>query len=71
MTWFDIPTEHRANRQCATKACARQPIAHFEHGGVGSDYCAECADRIECMRIKSADTNREMDELERALGIEI
>jgi hypothetical protein len=66
--WFDIPVEHRADRRCVTKGCDAQPVARFEASGVGSDYCAECADRIERMRIRSAETNREIDDLERTFG---
>ena len=66
--WMPLRLGERMTRLCASKECGRLPDFHFEHGGVGSDYCTECAQRIERMRIKSAETNREIDELERLFG---
>lgn len=68
MAWRDIPTEFRANRRCATEGCREMPVAHFEHGDVGSDYCSDCADRIERMRIRAEESNRQIDELEAAFA---
>jgi hypothetical protein len=68
MTWTSIPPALGFKRRCASKDCDRYPVAHFEHSGVGSDYCLPCSQRIERMRIKSTETNREIDELERVFG---
>ena len=49
MTWFDIPTEHRSERYCASDGCGKEAVARFEAGGVGSDYCVECVTKIDAM----------------------
>ena len=47
MQWFDIPTEHRAGRECASAGCGEQATARLEAGGVGSNYCSGCRAQIE------------------------
>jgi hypothetical protein len=66
--WLDLPDEERAKRRCTTNGCGGSPVARFEAGNIGSDYCIECADRVERMRVRSAESNREIDELERIFG---
>lgn len=46
---------------CATETCNQMGVAadvRFERGGVGSYYCADCARRIERMRVKADDGAR-------------
>lgn len=33
--------------KCASVGCGSRAIWHFESGGVGSDYCDQCRDRID------------------------
>lgn len=33
-------------RKCTTDGCEEQAIDHIIMGGIGSDYCIECADKI-------------------------
>lgn len=33
-------------KKCATDGCEGQPIDHIIMGGIGSDYCLDCADKI-------------------------
>ncbi len=47
MQWFDLPTEHRAGRECASAGCGEQATARLEAGGVGSDYCSDCVAKID------------------------
>lgn len=61
-------TADEGEGECATMDCANPPLVRFVTGGIGSNYCAPCARRIERMRIRSIETNREIDELEAEFG---
>jgi hypothetical protein len=45
-TWRWLKLGERMNRRCASEGCPQVPVEHYEHDGVGSDYCMHCADRI-------------------------
>lgn len=38
----DVP-----NRVCATYDCDERPVARYERGGIGSYYCADCAEALD------------------------
>jgi hypothetical protein len=44
--WTPLKLGQCMNRHCASEGCGQQPTERFESGDVGSDYCAECADKI-------------------------
>lgn len=62
MQWFDIPTEFRAERRCASDGCSGVPVARFEAWGVGSDYCAECVEQIEKVAERASAPDAAIDE---------
>lgn len=67
-TWQQLPPETMEGRECASANCDGVPVVNFTAGDVGSDYCAACAWKIEHMRVQSAASNREIDELENTFG---
>lgn len=58
--WFDIPIEHRAGRECA--GCREEAAAVFEAGGIGSDYCAECAEKVKQVLVEVNTPNEAIDD---------
>lgn len=44
--WFDLKGDARLGR-CTTEGCGGQPTSRLEAGGVGSDYCSGCREKIE------------------------
>ena len=44
--WFKLTGDERLGR-CTTNRCGGQPTWHLERGGVGSDYCSGCKEKIE------------------------
>lgn len=66
--WRALSERDRKRFMCASTNCDEMAVVHFEAEGVGSYYCPECARRIERLRVRSAETNREIDELEAAFG---
>ena len=44
--WFRLTGDERLGR-CATEGCGQQPTSRLEHGGVGSNYCSACREKIE------------------------
>ncbi len=66
--WEQLTADEGEDGKCASKQCSNPPLVRFVAGGVGSNYCAPCASRIERMRIRSIESNREIDELERVFG---
>lgn len=46
MTWFDLKGDERLGR-CAGEGCGGQPTSRLEVGGVGSNYCSGCRNRID------------------------
>lgn len=62
MRWYDIPTEHRADRRCASDGCMGQPVARFEAWGIGSDYCADCAKQVEKVVERASAPDEAIDE---------
>ena len=65
--WTALPMYERRG-QCATQNCTNTPAVAFDVGDVVSPYCPECARKIERMRTRVAESNREIDELEAAFG---
>lgn len=45
MAWFKLSGDARLGA-CATENCWQQPTWRFEGGGVGSNYCSACRERI-------------------------
>lgn len=45
MPWFRLNGDARLGA-CATDNCWGQPTWRFEGGGVGSNYCSGCRERI-------------------------
>lgn len=43
--WFELRGDARLGR-CATEGCGGQPTWRLEAGGVGSDYCSGCREKI-------------------------
>ena len=43
--WFGLKGDERL-KQCASEGCGGQPTWRLEAGGVGSDYCSGCKDKI-------------------------
>lgn len=66
--WEQLTVDLSEDRACATMNCDGVPVVRFLAGGVGSDYCAPCARRIERMRVRSIESNRQIDELEAEFG---
>lgn len=66
--WETLMPDEQHGR-CTTMGCNGRPHARLIAGGVGSDYCVDCAPRIERMRLRSIETNREIDELEGIFGV--
>ena len=46
MSWFKLTGDARLGR-CASEGCGGQPTERLESGGVGSDYCSGCREKIE------------------------
>lgn len=46
MTWFKLSGDSRLNK-CASEDCFGQQMWRLEAGGVGSNYCSGCKERIE------------------------
>lgn len=66
--WEQLTADLSEARECASMNCNGVPVVRFEAGGVGSDYCAPCARRIERMRVRSIESNRQIDDLEAVFG---
>lgn len=66
--WTALPTYEQTSGECASLDCHERPAVAFEAGNVVSVYCPDCARRIERMRDRAAESNREIDELERIFG---
>lgn len=66
--WEQLTAEECEDGRCTSERCDNPPLVRFIAGGVGSNYCAPCSRRIERMRIRSIESNREIDELERIFG---
>lgn len=66
--WSELPSYEQAKGACSSFNCVEHPVVAFEKDGVVSVYCADCATRIERMRVRSIESNREIDELESAFG---
>jgi hypothetical protein len=43
--WFDLKGDERLSR-CASEGCGGQPTFRLEAGGVGSNYCSGCRQKI-------------------------
>lgn len=43
--WFELTGDARLGR-CASDHCGGQPIWRLEAGGVGSNYCSGCKEKI-------------------------
>lgn len=56
--WFDLKGDARHGR-CASEGCGGQPTWRLEAGGVGSNYCSGCKDRME-KPIQSPEERREI-----------
>lgn len=67
--WEQLTAEESEGGRCASMNCGSEPLVRFIAGGVGSTYCAPCARRVERMRIRSIETNRQIDELEAEFGL--
>lgn len=66
--WEQLTADLGEDRRCATVNCGTPPLVRFVAGGVGSLYCAPCARRVERMRVRSIESNRQIDELEAEFG---
>ena len=66
--WEQLEADVADDARCTSMQCSNVPVVRFVAGGVGSLYCAPCARRIERMRIRSIESNREIDELEAVFG---
>lgn len=65
--WRELP-KYEQRGECASADCRDAPAVAFEAGNVVSVYCPECARKIERMRASSAESNRQIDELESIFG---
>lgn len=65
--WTELP-KYEQRGECASADCGEVPVVAFEAGHVVSVYCADCARRIERMRVMSEESNRQIDELEAAFA---
>jgi hypothetical protein len=65
--WTKLP-RYEQRGECASLGCGEPPAVSFEAGNVVSVYCPECARRIERLRARSVESNREIDELEAIFG---
>lgn len=43
--WFKLLGDQRLNR-CTSENCGGQPTWRLESGGIGSDYCSGCKEKI-------------------------
>lgn len=66
--WEQLTADESDGNTCATQDCDGHPLVRFIAGGVGSLYCAPCARRVERMRIRSIESNRQIDMLEAEFG---
>ena len=66
--WEQLTADLSEDRECATMNCDGVPVVRFTAGGVGSPYCAPCARRIERMRVRSIESNKQIDDLESVFG---
>lgn len=66
--WEQLTADESEDSRCATMSCDNPPLVRFTAGGVGSNYCAPCARRVERMRVRSIESNRQIDELEAEFG---
>lgn len=48
VNWFALSGDARLEA-CATDACGGQPMYRLEAGGVGSNYCSGCTERIKAL----------------------
>lgn len=44
--WFELTGDKRLGR-CASEDCGGQPTWRLESGGVGSNYCSGCKEKID------------------------
>jgi hypothetical protein len=44
--WF-VLADHEIHGLCATEGCEAPPSVRLEVGGVGSNYCSACREKIE------------------------
>jgi hypothetical protein len=44
--WFKLTGDARIGR-CATEGCGGQPTERLEAGGIASNYCSGCREKIE------------------------
>jgi len=56
--WFKLQGDRRLDR-CSTDGCGGQPTWRLESGGIGSDYCSGCKEKIEQAREERAWMERE------------
>jgi hypothetical protein len=47
--WFELKGDARLGR-CDSEDCGGQPTWRLEAGGVGSNYCSGCKEKIEQQR---------------------
>ena len=59
LMWFRIEGDGRLGR-CDTEGCGCQPTFRLEYGGVGSNYCSGCRQKIEHQDEPSEATIRRM-----------
>ncbi len=45
--WFRLNGDERLNRRCDSDECYGQPTWRLEVGGIASNYCSGCKERIE------------------------
>lgn len=65
--WTPLPA-YEQRGECASLDCDEVPAVAFEAGQVVSVYCPDCARRIERMRVRGAEIDRQIDELEEQYG---
>lgn len=46
MPWFERHGDEAQLGHCDSEGCGGQPTWRFEGGGVGSNYCSGCKERI-------------------------
>lgn len=64
--WFQLQGDRRLGA-CSTEGCGGQPTWRLEAGGVGSDYCSGCKEKLKWLDEPSEVTiRRQRDEEWRA-----